>query len=106
MKAYVVVNQGEIVYACDDEEEAEAVANEKFNEAIDEAADEMGIDKDDDSQAWRAQYQAGYDGGTYDVAEVETDDFNDDGELDVELSSGEEVTLDWDDLIQHIDIDD
>jgi hypothetical protein len=104
MKKYIVVNSGEVVFVSDSEEEAEAYAEAKTDEAIDNAAEEMGVDLDNIDQAWRAQFQAGYDGGTYDVGEIDTDDFNEDDEMDVELSSGEEVTITLDDIEKFDDI--
>jgi hypothetical protein len=98
MRKYVVVRGGEIVFASDSEEEAEEYANQKMDEAIDEAAEEMGIEADDVDQVWRAQYQAGYDGEVYETVEIDTDNFDEDGEMEVILPSDEEVTLYEDDL--------
>jgi hypothetical protein len=98
MRKYVVVRGGEIVFARYSEEEAEEYANQKMDEAIDEAAEEMGIEADDIDQVWRAQYQAGYDGEVYETVEIDTDNFDEDGEMEVILPSDEEVTLYEDDL--------
>ena len=98
MRKYIVVRSGEIVFVSDNEEEAEEYANQKMDEAIDEAAEEMGIDADDIDQVWRAQYQAGYDGEIYETVEIDTDNFDEDGEMEIILPSEEEVTLCEDDL--------
>lgn len=45
---YVVMNQGEPVFASEDEEEAEGYANEQRYKAREEALNEMGIDDPDE----------------------------------------------------------
>jgi len=91
MIVYAVLNEGEIVFASKDEELANSYADKSWQEDIQETADEYDFDLDNPKQLDAAQYQAGFDGGVYDVVKVDTDKFDDNDEMTVQLSVGEEV---------------
>ena len=91
MIVYVVLNEGEIVFASKDEELANSYADKSWHEDIQETADEYNFDLDNPKQLDAAQYQAGFDDGVYDVVKVDTDKFDDNDEMTVQLSVGEEV---------------
>ena len=103
MKVYTVINEGEVVYASESSEEAESYAETETDKMITRAAEEMGIDMDDVDQVWKAQYQAGYDGGVYDVVEIDTDDFDENDEMEVQLDSGGEETIERYDVEQFLE---
>lgn len=62
---YVVINEGEAVFASEDMEKAEAFADYKNNAGIEAAARGMDLDEDDDRSD--AAIQAGFDGDYYEV---------------------------------------
>ena len=91
MIVYAVLNEGENEFASEDEELANSYADKSWQEDIQETADEYDFDLDNPKQLDAAQYQAGFDGGVYDVVKVDTDKFDDNDEMTVQLSVGEEV---------------
>jgi hypothetical protein len=91
MVIYVVLNEGEIVFASEDEELANGYADKSWQKDIQDTANEYGFDLNNPKQLDAAQYQAGFDGGVYDVVKVDTNKFDDNDEMTVQLSVGEEV---------------
>lgn len=65
-EVYIVINEGELVYASTDKDSADAYAESKGYEARTQALDDMGIDDPTEKDIADADQLAGY-GGYYDV---------------------------------------
>ena len=66
---YIVVNDGEVLFASKDEDNAEGYAEEKTTEIQEEIAEELDIDEDEDFS--KVVYKAGAEYGTFDVVEID-----------------------------------
>lgn len=91
---YVVMNEGEPVFASEDKEEAEGYADEQGYKARQEALEEMGVDDPDEDDINEADFMAGFDGGCYEIFEVHLSKYKSGDTIDV---GADEV--DYDDII-------
>ena len=80
MKRYIVINESEILGVFEEEEEAREFAEEKRDKSIESAKEEYDYS---DEQIGEAAWQAGFDGGVFSVVEIDTEDFDEDGEMTV-----------------------
>ncbi len=83
MKAYVVMNEGEMVYASYERDEAEEFARNKNEAGTDEALLDMGIDDPTDKDMAEASFVSGFYGEYHEVFEVDTDEANEHGEIEL-----------------------
>jgi hypothetical protein len=88
---YVVINEGEPVYASKGKSEADAYAFEKNRDANNRALGELGVDDPDIDDCAMAGYKAGYDGEYYEVKRVNLQGKCEDDS--VELDDGTEVDV-------------
>jgi hypothetical protein len=89
MILHIVANQGEIIFGSDDYDKVSSFVSKCEQRDLDEALDENGLDRDNPNHVLRAQFEAGYDNGTYDIYTINTDDFNEQDEMtvgDVEIT--------------------
>lgn len=98
---YIVLNEGEVVYASEDKESAQAYADSKSFEASGDVLDDWDIDDPTDEDIMEASFQAGYDGGCYEVERVNISDLSDDDTI--EISDGSEI--DVSDILEKMQID-
>lgn len=88
---YIVVNEGAVVYASYNGGKAERYANDKWEEAVQEAVEEFGYDEDmSPTERNKAEYQAGYDSGTYEVHKISLEGNIED---EIELNEGGTVSM-------------
>lgn len=88
---YIVMNEGEVVYASENKELAEAYADNQGYEARGRVLDEWENDDPSDEDIWEADFQAGYDGGCYEVQRVDISNLTDDDT--VEILDGTEIDV-------------
>ena len=98
---YIVVNEGEVVYASDEEESAIAYADNANEEACLESLGEMGIDDPSEKDLAEAAFQAGYDGGCYEVERVDLTDKTEDDVISISDGSEIDVT----EILEKLDCD-
>lgn len=90
-KVYVVISDGEVVYASEEREMAVGFAHTKTCEAGQRVLDEYGNDDPSDRDMAEAVFQAGFDGDYYEVVKVDISGLDSDDV--VELDSGEELDV-------------
>lgn len=88
---YIVMNEGEVVYASENKELAEAYAFNKGCKARERVLDDWENDDPSDEDIWEAGFQAGYDGDYYEVERVDISNLADDGT--VEILDGTEIDV-------------
>lgn len=88
---YVVLREGEVVFASEDREDAEGYAESKGFEARAEVLDEWGIDDPSEKDVFEADWQAGFDGDCYEVKAVDLSDLPEDDKITV--SDGTEINV-------------
>ncbi len=88
---YVVMREGDVVYASTDEEMAEAYADDQMYNAREAVLDEWGNDDPTEEDIAEADFQAGLDGDYYEVIKVDISNKTEDDTL--ELSNGDEVDV-------------
>ena len=89
MLAYIVVNEGEIIFASCDEESAYQYAEQCHAKDVNDEIAENGLDPDNPCHLIRAEFDAGFSSGIYEVYSVDTDKFKDCNEIvvgDVEVT--------------------
>lgn len=79
---YIVVNEGNILYATKELDEAKGFCNDKIDEGVLEAAEECGRDLDDmtDEEIGEMSFMSGFNGGYHYVSKAEINDDMDDSE--------------------------
>ena len=101
-EVYIVVNEGEVVFVSFEKEEADNYAYNKGLEARDEVLEEMGCDEDlDEKDLFEAEFQAGYDGGVFEVHYVDMSQHKED---DVIFVGGDEI--EYNDIVMLLEKDD
>lgn len=95
-KLFIVVNEGDVVFASTDPEEADGVKERLINEGIEEEIEDSGRDIDDltDEEYAEFAFSNGFNGGHHYTAEVEVS--RDD--LDKEITTDEGDTLTVEDI--------
>lgn len=88
---YVVLREGEVVFASEDWEDAEGYAESKGFEARAEVLDEWGIDDPSEKDVFEADWQAGFDGDCYEVEAVDLSNLTEDDKVIV--SDGTEIDV-------------
>lgn len=88
---YIVMNEGEVVYASEDKKLAEAYAENQGYKARERVLDEWGNDDPTDDDIGEADFQAGFDGDYYEVERVDISNLTDDDI--VEISDGTEIDV-------------
>lgn len=88
---YVVLREGEVVFASEDREDAEGYAESKGFEARAEVLDEWGIDDPSEKDVFEADWQAGFDGDCYEVEAVNLSNLTEDDK--VMVSDGTEIDV-------------
>lgn len=88
---YIVINEGEVAYASEDKEDAEAYADTKGYEARKRVLNEWGNDDPSDEDIGEADLQAGMDGDFYEVEKVNISGKSEDDTI--ELSDGIEINV-------------
>lgn len=99
---YIVLNEGEVEYASPNKSAAQLYANNSFLSARDAILEEWGIDDPVDKDLDEASFQAGFDGGCYEVEKVDLTNLNYDDT--VEISDGSEI--DVSDILEKLQEDD
>lgn len=99
---YVVVNEGDVVYASADKESANAYADTKGIEARESVLEEWGNDDPSESELAEADYQAGFDGDYYEVQKIDISNQTEDGT--VELQDGTEIEMS--EILEKLEMDD
>lgn len=95
---YVVINEGEAVFASEDMDEAEAFASDKNNAGIEAAAAEMDMDDDEDRS--RAAVQAGIDGDYYEVGTASLEGITDEEDMVTVKLESSEVEVEYGEIIR------
>lgn len=88
---YIVMNEGEVVYASNEREVAETYANNKMYEARGEILDEWENDDATDEDIAEAEYQSAFYGECYEVEEVNISNLVEDDV--VETLNGTEIEV-------------
>ncbi len=88
---YVVMCEGDVVYASTDEEMSEAYADNQMYNARKAILDELGNDGPTEKDIAEADFQAGFDGYYHEVIKVDISNKTEDDTL--ELSNGDEVDV-------------
>ena len=88
---YIVLNEGELVYASYDEDEANGYAYSHTQEGVNATLEEWGNDDHTDKDLEEAAFHNGFDGGFYSVIEVDVDDADEYG--NITLDDGTEVCV-------------
>ena len=88
---YVVKNEGEGQYASTSKEAAEEYADEKRYNARQAVLDDWGNDDPSEKDIYEADFQAGFDGGIYEVEKVNIMNKKEDDV--VEFSDGSEIEV-------------
>ena len=83
-KIYMVTNEGELKAVFLEKEEADEYVESQFDKAIEDAAKEYGYDLDSEFGFNKASYQAGYDGGNWEVTHVRYNKIKEDGDIECE----------------------
>ena len=83
---YAVIQEGEVIFACEDEEFAEAFAENRFDSAIKSILEEQDIDDPDEEDISNAAFKAGYDGDHCEVEMLDLSGLTEDDE--VKISDG------------------
>lgn len=83
-KIYIVLNEGDIVYASYDREDAEGYALTKNICGAEETLSGWGNDDPTDDDWDEASFQNGFDGGYHEVVEVDSNSQNEDGEFELD----------------------
>lgn len=99
MRVHVVMNEGEMVYASENEDEAEAYA---FNRNVNGIAGEIDSDDPTYEDIAEAAFMNGFNGGHHEVLTVDTEDAND--EEEITMYNGDTVTLS--DIRNYVDVED
>ena len=81
-KIYIVTNEGELKAVFLEKEEADEYAESQFDKAIEDTAKEYGYDLDSEFGFDKASYQAGYDGGTWEVTHIRYNKIKEDGAIE------------------------
>lgn len=81
---YVVINEGEIVFASYDEEKANQFANEKKEDAINEVLNEWEIDDLTHEDMAEVNFQSGYDNGVWEISSIDISDIREDEEIEID----------------------
>ena len=100
MIVYVVINEGDVVYVSDDEENARAYAENQWDASVNETAKDMGLDLNEESGVLKAAWQAGSDGGTFEVGKIDLDNYQEDDVITVSLENGDEADIDYNDICE------
>ena len=96
-QVYVVINEGEAVFATNNEEVADAYAENAIDNCVYDTVEECGRDIDDltPEELEEMSFMSGFDGGYYEVQSFELDIENRDNNPDtVELDDGTELDVD------------
>ena len=88
---YLVMNEGEVVYASTDEEFANAYADDQAYDARERVLEEWDNDDPSDEDIDQADFQAGFDGDYYEVVEVNILNLTEDDII--ELPDGTEIDV-------------
>ena len=80
-KIYIVLNEGDVVYASYNKEDAEGYALTKNICGAEETLNDWGNDDPTEDDWDEASFQSGFDGGYHEVVEIESDSQTEDGEL-------------------------
>ena len=88
---YVVMNEGEVVYASKSKRQAEAYTENQAYKARQRVLQEWGNDDPTEEDMMEADFQAGFDGDYYEVERVDLSNLNSDDM--VELSDGTEIEV-------------
>ena len=67
---FVVLNEGSVVYATHDYDEADSYAEDRMDESIKYTADEYDYDLEDPGEFDKAVVQNGMDGGIFEVVRI------------------------------------
>ena len=104
---YLAINGDEVKFASYEKSDVDEYIDVMNYRAIQEASDEYGYDLESENGYEDAQYQAGYDGGLYEDAVVNSDALDEDDEITVNYDSGEiEISSDELSELLEISIDD
>lgn len=90
-KVYIVINEGEVAFASKDSELAHSYADNKEIEANQEVLADWDIDDPTDKDIMEAGFQAGYDGGCFEVEIVNISGLSEDDTI--EISDGTEIDV-------------
>lgn len=88
---YVVMREGDVVYASTDKEMAEAYADSQMCNAREAVLKEWGNDDPTEKDIAEADFQAGFDGDYYEVIKVDISNKTEDDTL--ELPDGSEIEV-------------
>lgn len=102
MTVYIVLREGEVVYASEDQECAEGYAENKGLEAREEVLVEWGNDDPSEKNLFEADWQAGYDGDCYEVESVDITGLTEDDTVTV--ADGSEINVS--DILKKLNEDD
>lgn len=80
---YIVVNEGEVVFASVSRELANDYATERHHEGIKDVLEEWGRDNPDEKDIHEASFQAGYNGDDYEVVKVNIIGLSEDGQVEL-----------------------
>jgi len=97
---YIVINEGEILYASKDEDNADNYAEEKQNEIEEEIAKDMNIDEDEDFS--KVVYEAGAEYGTFKVVEIDLNRYNEDETIRIFIENHGEEFIEYSEIIDKL----
>lgn len=98
-KVYIVMNEGEVVYASTDKESASAYSDSQSYAARERILSEWGNDDPTEENIAEADFQAGFDGYYYEVVEVDISGLTKDDTYELP----DETEIDVSDILEKMD---
>lgn len=99
---YIVIREGEVVYASTDFESAEAYADTQGYAARERVLEEWGNDDPSEKDLREAEWQAGFDGDYFEVESIDISNLTPDDVITLQDGS----TIDVSDILSKLDHDD
>ncbi len=94
---YIVINDGAVLYASKDEDNANGYAEEKTTEIQEDVAKELDIDEDEDFS--KVVYTAGAEYGTFNVVEIDLNKYEEDKTIEIFIQNLGDVYIEYSEII-------
>ena len=101
---YVVINDGEVVYASKDEDNADNYVEEKREEIREELIEELDIDEDEDPSKveYQLEYASGAEYGIFKVVEIDLNKYKENETFEKFIQNLGNVCIEYNEIIDKL----
>lgn len=101
---YVVINDGKVLFASKDEDNANNYVEEKREEIRAELIEELDIDEDEDPSKveYQLEYASGAEYGTFNVVEIDLNKYKENETIDIFIKNLGDVCIEYSEIIDKL----